>query len=113
MSRSNSNQDGAQRDKTLLEVTMKTRKPFIFCIRTGVCLAIAAVLLRVGSSLFDNVPPAAQGAPETNVSIIQPEKAGAVQTVAQGMVSVVHPEKSGAITLQLPGQLSAYTDAPI
>jgi hypothetical protein len=60
----------------------------------GVCLAIAAVLLRVGSSLFDYIPPAAQAAPETNVS-------------------VVHPEKSGAITLQLPGQLSPYTDAPI
>ena len=61
---------------------MKTRKPFLFYIRTGVCLAIAAVLLRVGSSLFDNVPPAAQAAPGTNVSIVQPEKAGAVQTVA-------------------------------
>jgi RND family efflux transporter MFP subunit len=31
----------------------------------------------------------------------------------QATVSVVHPEKSGAATLQLPGQLSAYTDAPI
>jgi multidrug efflux pump subunit AcrA (membrane-fusion protein) len=31
----------------------------------------------------------------------------------QAIVSVVHPEKSGAATLQLPGQLSAYTDAPI
>jgi hypothetical protein len=28
-------------------------------------------------------------------------------------VSVVHPEKSGTATLQLPGQLWAYTDAPI
>jgi RND family efflux transporter MFP subunit len=92
---------------------MKTRKSLIFCIRTGVCLTIGVVLLRVGSVLFDNVPPAAQAAPGANVSIVQPEKAGAVQTVAQGMVSVVHPEKSGAITLQLPGQLSAYTDAPI
>ena len=102
-----------QRDKTVLEVTMKTRKPFMFWIRTGVCLAIATVLLRVGSSLFDNVPPAAQATPETNVSIVQPEKAGAVQRVAQGMVSVVHPEKSEPATLQLPGQLSTYTDAPI
>ena len=31
----------------------------------------------------------------------------------QATVSVVHPEKSGAATLQVPGQLSAYTDAPI
>src|ERR1700739_2167585 len=28
-------------------------------------------------------------------------------------VSVVHPEKSGTASLQLPGQLWAYTDAPI
>jgi RND family efflux transporter MFP subunit len=128
------NQDGAQRDKTLLKVIMKKPKRtqsiapytldagsrfdpegagFIFLIQTAVCLAISAVVPRVGSSLFDKFPPATQAGPETNVSIIQREKAGAVQTIAQGMVSVVHPEKSGASTLQLPGQLSAYTDAPI
>lgn len=31
----------------------------------------------------------------------------------QATVSVIHPEKSEAATLQVPGQLSAYTDAPI
>jgi multidrug efflux system membrane fusion protein len=36
-----------------------------------------------------------------------------VQTVEETTVSIVHPEKSGAASLQLPGQLSAYTDAPI
>jgi RND family efflux transporter MFP subunit len=113
MSGQSLNQIGAQRDKTLLEIIMKTRKPSIFSIQTGVCLAIAAVLLRIGSSIFDKFPPATQAGPETDVSIVQREKADAVQTVAQGMVSVVRPEKSGAATLQLPGQLSAYTDAPI
>jgi len=44
---------------------------------------------------------------------VHPEKAGGVQTVAEATVSVVHPEKSGTATSQLPGQLSAYTDAPI
>ena len=42
-----------------------------------------------------------------------PEKAGVGQTVVQDTVSVIHPEKSNASTAQLPGQLSAYTDAPI
>jgi multidrug efflux pump subunit AcrA (membrane-fusion protein) len=100
-------------DKLRLEVNMKTQKRFIFWIQIGVCLGIAAVLLRVGSSLFDKVPPAAQAASEPNVTTVQPEKAGPVHRVAQGMVSVVHPEKSEGATLQLPGQLSAYTDAPI
>ena len=36
MSGSNSNQDGAQRDRMLLEITMKKRKPFLFLIQTGV-----------------------------------------------------------------------------
>jgi multidrug efflux pump subunit AcrA (membrane-fusion protein) len=31
----------------------------------------------------------------------------------QWLVSVVHPEKAETAPLQLPGQLSAYTDAPI
>jgi hypothetical protein len=49
MSGQSLNQDGAQRDKTLLEVTMKARKPFIFTIQTGVCLAIAAALKQSNS----------------------------------------------------------------
>ena len=73
MSRSNSNQDGAQRDRMLLEITMKKRKPFLFLIQTGVCLAIAAVVLRVGSSLFDNVPAEAHAGPKTNARFVQPE----------------------------------------
>ena len=111
MSRSNSNQDGAQRDKMLLEITMKKRKPFLFLIGTGICLAIAAVVLRVGSSLFDNVPAEAHAGPKTNARFVQPEKIAAGHRVA--MVSVINPEKPEAATLQLPGQLSAFTDAPI
>jgi RND family efflux transporter MFP subunit len=89
------------------------RKRLSHFVKTAVCIALAAVGLQVIFSLFENVLPAAQAMPKTSVSFVQPEKAGAVDTVADTTVSIVHPEKSGAATLQLPGQLSAYTDAPI
>jgi hypothetical protein len=88
------------------------RKVYSHFVETAVCIALAAVGLQVKFSLLANVLPAAQATPKTSVSFVQPEKAGAVDTVADTTVSVVHPEKSGATTLRLPGQLSAYSDAP-
>ena len=59
-------------------------------IRTGVYIAVAAFVQQARCSQLESFSSA-----------------------VQAIVSVVHPEKSGAATLQLPGQLSAYTDAPI
>ena len=87
------------------------RKQYSHFVKTAACIAPAAVGLQVMFSLFENFLPAAQAMP--SFSFVQPEKAGAVDTVADTTVSVVHPEESDASTLQLPGQLSAYTDAPI
>jgi multidrug efflux system membrane fusion protein len=70
-----------------------SRKRLSPLVRTGVYLAIAAIVYQAKSPQLGSLP-AAQAMPLTTVS-------------------VVHPEKSGAMTLQLPGQLSAYTDAPI
>jgi RND family efflux transporter MFP subunit len=103
------------------------RKLFFPVVRIGVYIAMATFSL---ASADDRIPVGfkanryshlwernpftlvAQAVPQATVSV-DPEKAGGVQTVAEQTVSVVHPEKSGAVTLQLPGQLSAYTDAPI
>jgi RND family efflux transporter MFP subunit len=70
-----------------------SRKRLSPLVRTGVYLAIAAIVYEAKSSQLGSLP-AAQAMPLTTVS-------------------VVHPEKSEAATVQLPGQLSAYTDAPI
>ena len=70
------------------------RQQFAHLVKTAVCIAIAAVVQQARSSQVENTSPDAQAMP-------------------QALVSVVHPEKPGAATLQLPGQLSAYTDAPI
>jgi RND family efflux transporter MFP subunit len=59
-------------------------------IRTGLYIAIAAFVQQARCSPLESF-----------------------SSDVQAIVSVVHPEKSGAATLQLPGQLSAYTDAPI
>jgi RND family efflux transporter MFP subunit len=67
---------------------------------------------QVRSSQLRNSSPKAPVMPQTSAQVY-PEKAGFGQTVAKETVTVVHPEKSEAATLQLPGQLSAYTDAPI
>jgi RND family efflux transporter MFP subunit len=89
------------------------RKKYSHFARTAVCIAIAAVGLQATFSLFENVLPATQAMPKTSVSSAQPEKTGAVDTVADATVGVVQPEKPGLTTLEVPGQLSAYTDAPI
>jgi RND family efflux transporter MFP subunit len=73
------------------------------------CMVIAAFTEHAGSSQIQNSSP---NAPATPISSV-PEKPGVGQTVADDAVTVVHPEKSEATTAQLPGQLSAYTDAPI
>jgi RND family efflux transporter MFP subunit len=67
------------------------RKPIFRFVRTSVYLAIGAIICEAAS---------AQLAADAQPMPLEP-------------VSVVHPEKSGIATLQLPGQLSAYTDAPI
>jgi hypothetical protein len=59
-------------------------------LRTGLYIAIAAFVQQVRCSQLESFT-----------------------SDVQAIVSVVHPEKSGAATLQLPGQLSAHTDAPI
>ena len=79
------------------------RQQFAHLVMTAVYIATATVVPQARSSQLENLPPAAQ------VRAVDPGKAGAAETT----VSVVHPQKSGAATLQLPGQLSAYTDAPI
>jgi hypothetical protein len=103
------------------------RKLFFPVVRTGVYIALAAFSLAsaddrfpVGfkanrySHLWERNPftLVAQAMAQATVSV-DPEKAGGVRTVAEATVSIVHPEKSGAATLQLPGQLSAYTKAPM
>ena len=81
-------------------------------IAIGACLAILAFVQQSRSSQLKNSSPNAPVIPQAPVHVY-PEKAGAEQIVAEETVSVIHPEKSQAATLQLPGQLSAYTDAPI
>jgi RND family efflux transporter MFP subunit len=67
------------------------RKPMFRLIRTSVYLAIGAII-------YAGTP--AQLAADAQPMLVNP-------------VSVVHPEKAGTASLQLPGQLWAYTDAPI
>ena len=103
-------------------------KVFFFLVGAGVYIAMAAFSLAsaddgipVGfkanrySQLWERNPftLVAAAKPQATFSVVHPEKADGVQTVAAETVSVVHPENSGTATLQLPGQLSAYTDAPI
>lgn len=86
--------DEVQPSKTVPKKPGPGRKLFLFFIASAVCLTTAAVVHTLRSS--------------------QPKKAQpAVHTVAEPTVSVVHPAKPGAFTLQLPGQLAAYTEAPI
>jgi RND family efflux transporter MFP subunit len=73
---------------------------------------LAAFVQQVRSSQLKNSSPNAPATPQASVHVY-PEKAGAGQTAVKETVSVVHPEKSEAAIVQLPGQLSAYTDAPI
>ena len=75
-------------------------------------LVITVFAQQVRSSQLRNSSPKAPAIPQASARVY-PEKAGVGKTVANETVSVVHPEKSEAATVQLPGQLSAYTDAPI
>jgi membrane fusion protein, multidrug efflux system len=76
------------------------------------CVVLAAFAQQVRSSQLTNSSPNAPATPQPAVRVY-PEKTGAGQTVATETVAVIHPEKSEAAAAQLPGQLSAYTDAPI
>jgi RND family efflux transporter MFP subunit len=87
------------------------RKLF-FCLSIAAYTMIAASVQRVTASQLKNSSPDAPATPQAPVHVY-PEKAGVGQTVVKDAVSVIHPEKSDAATVQLPGQLSAYTDAPI
>ena len=90
----------------------RTRKRTKCLLMIAACLLIAAFVHQVRSSQFMNYPANAPATPQAPVEVY-PEKGGVGQTVAKETVSVIHPEKSQAATLQSPGQLSAYTDAPI
>jgi multidrug efflux pump subunit AcrA (membrane-fusion protein) len=81
-------------------------------LRIAASIVIAAFVQQVRSSQLKNSSPNAPVIPQASVQVY-PEKAGVGPTLAKETVSVIHPEKSEAATLQLPGQLSAYTDAPI
>jgi len=72
------------------EKLLSKRAPFLFLVRTVVYIAIAAFVQQARCSQLESFT-----------------------SDVQAIVSVVHPEKSGAATLQLSGQLSAFTDAPI
>jgi RND family efflux transporter MFP subunit len=69
------------------------RKRLSLLVGTTVCLTIAAGIYQAKRAPRGTLPVA--------------------QAVPLMTVSIVHPEKSGAVTLQLQGHLSAYTDAPI
>lgn len=77
----------------------------------AVAVAIAGLVQHARSSELKNFSPNASETPQPPVHVY--EKASPGQIVAKEAVGVVHPEKSEAATVQLPGQLSAYTDAPI
>jgi multidrug efflux pump subunit AcrA (membrane-fusion protein) len=80
--------------KPSLENAGKKRKPFRFLVQLGVCMAIATLVHQVRSSQLESFRPTAPATPHT-------------------AVSVIHPQKPGAAILEVPGQLSAYTEAPI
>jgi hypothetical protein len=67
------------------------REQILRLVRTSVYLAVGAIIYEGAFS----------------------QLAADAQPMPLKQVSVVHPEKSGAATLQLPGQISAYTDAPM
>ena len=72
----------------------KGRKLLLFLAGTVVCVTIAGFVHQLRSSRPENVQPA-------------------VQSMAEVTVSVVHPDKVGAVTLEVPGHTSAFTEAPI
>jgi RND family efflux transporter MFP subunit len=99
---------------TLAPVKSKSSK---ILLRIAACLAvvglaIVAFVQQARSSQVNNASPDAPVRAQAPVPGY-PEKADAGQIGAEETVSVIHPEKSQTATLQLPGQLSAYTDAPI
>jgi RND family efflux transporter MFP subunit len=99
---------------TLAPVKRKRSK---ILLRIAACLAVVALAIvafaqQARSSQVNNASPDAAVRAQAPVPG-HPEKAGAGQIVAEETVSVIHPEKSQTATLQLPGLLSAYTDAPI
>jgi RND family efflux transporter MFP subunit len=87
------------------------RKLF-FSLKIAAYTIIVVFAQRVTASQLKNAPPNASVILHASVQV-HPEKPGVGQTVEKEAVNVVHPEKSQAATLQVPGQLSAYTDAPI
>jgi RND family efflux transporter MFP subunit len=96
---------------TLRRASVKRKRSKVL-LRIAAYIAIVAFVQQSRSSQLKNSSLNAPVIPQAPVHVY-PEKAGAGQIVAEETVSVVHPEKSEAATLQLPGQLSAYTDAPI
>jgi multidrug efflux pump subunit AcrA (membrane-fusion protein) len=88
------NIDVSQQDLTFPEKADKKRKRLPSLLRTGAYIAMVAVVYQARSAQLENLPPAAPAMPEMTVS-------------------VVHPEKPGLAALEMPGQLSAYTEAPI
>jgi RND family efflux transporter MFP subunit len=97
------------RNSAKAEFRFRSRRLRPPILSIAACIIIAAFAEHAGSSQARNASP---NAPATAISRA-PEKADVGQTVANDAVTVVHPEKSEAETAQLPGQLSAYTDAPI
>jgi RND family efflux transporter MFP subunit len=98
------------RNSAKAEFRFRTRRrlrPPILGMAAGI--VIAAFAEHAGSSQAQNSLPNAAALPISLAS----EKARVGQNVAKETVAVIHPEKSEATTVQLPGQLSAYTDAPI
>src|ERR1700740_1544664 len=87
------------------------RKLF-FCLRIAAYTIIAVFAQQTSASQLKNASPNASVIPHAPI-LVHPEKAGVGQTLEKEAVNVVHPEKSQAATLQVPGELSAYTDAPI
>ena len=86
--------DEVRPPETVPNKPRRGRKLLLFLIGSAVCIAIAAVMHTLRSSQPEHPRPAEH-------------------TVAEATVTVVHPAKPEAFTLQLPGQLSAYTEAPI
>jgi RND family efflux transporter MFP subunit len=83
-----------------------------FCLKIAAYTMIAAFAQQTTASQLKSASPNASVIPRASVQVL-PAKAGVGQTLEKEVVNVVHPEKSQAATLQVPGQLSAYTDAPI
>jgi len=79
-------------------------RKLLFYLKIATCLTIAGFVQRATAVPPKNSSPNASVAPQASTD---------EQTVATETVSVIHPEKSDTPTAELPGQLSAYTDAPI